>query len=90
MTLAAVSMPMTCALVLASGPPESPGTDRGVGLDQAGQPLRVGAVGVARGDRLAERGDVAGRDGGGAAETAGVAESDDRVADADLVGVAPG
>ena len=58
--------------------------DVGVGLDQAGQVLRVGAGLVGRGDRLVQAGYLAGGEARRTAHSSGVADADHLVADRDL------
>src|ERR1043165_5468704 len=86
-------MPTTWPALLTSGPPEAPGwvgavLGGGVGLEGVVERLRVGAVVVAGGDRLAGGLDDTGGDDRSPADAAGVAEGHDRAADGHLGRVA--
>src|ERR1700730_13580295 len=60
---------------------------RRVHLDQAGEGVGVGPAGIAGGDRLVDRLDRAGHDGGRAAGAARIADGDHRVTRRDRRGV---
>ena len=73
--------PMTWPRVLMTRPAGAGVVDGGVGLDRVASGRRVGGV-----DAVLDAADDA--DGRGAVEVPGVADSDDRIADLDEVGVA--